>query len=57
MDSTYDINPEAALWTKVLNTQETINDDSPQREGAESSGMEFPNAVNILSEIAHLFFE
>lgn len=57
MDSTYDINPEAALWTKVLNTQETIHDDSPQREGAESSGMEFPNAVNILSEIAHLFFE
>lgn len=57
MDSTYDIDPEAALWTKVLDIQETINDNSPQRERAESSGMEFPNSVNILSEIAHLFFE
>lgn len=57
MVSTYDIDLETALWIKVLNIQETINDDSPQREEAESSGMEFPKAVNILLEIIYLLFE
>lgn len=45
------IDPEAPLWTKMYNLQETIHDNSAQTEGAEYLGTEFLRIVNWKSEL------